>query len=401
MALGAFSFLFTGCGEKKEDAFFILENSIDVARTEVVIFTKAEVLAKFPELKRYDVPALMDSLGTIYPYQLDDLDGSEGWDEMAVAIDFEALEKKKVRFTAFAKALQPLFPKTTDVHLGVGNAKPYATEVQKYSRTTDPREIDTLFLQMEGPAWENDKVGFRMYFDARNGIDIFGKTTREPTLAKQGLKTNYHDQADWGMDVLKVGNSLGAGSVAIKYQDSLYRLQGVHGARFEALAEGPARAIFTMTYLDEPIGDVRINVVHTISIEKGDWFYKSKVDMHGKTDGMELVTGIVDLKPNEVGQENLSQDGFVLYSHGKQSENDDQLGMAIISSTTDVSVSEAPEEGNGITKTHLIKFNNQPSPTYYFMSGWEASDKAFTTKKGFEHAVKYAAGNIANPIIIK
>jgi hypothetical protein len=401
MLLGAFSFLFTSCGEKNENVFFILENSIDVARTEVIIFTKEEVMLQFPELKRYDVPALMDSLGNIFPYQLDNLDSSEGWDEMAVAIDFEALEKKKVRFTAFAKALQPLFPKTTDVHLGVGNVKPYANEVQKYSRTTDPRDNDTLFVQMEGPAWENNKVGFRMYFDPRNGIDIFGKTTKEPTLAKQGLKTNYHDQADWGMDILKVGNSLGAGSVAIKYQDSLYRLQGVYGARFEALAEGPARAIFTMTYLDEPIGDQLIKVVHTISIEKGDWFYKSKVELHGKTDGMELVTGIVDLKPNEVEQENLSQDGFALYSYGKQSENDDHLGMAIISTTTDVSVSEAPEEGNGITKTHLIKFNKQPSHTYYFMSGWEASNEVFSTKKGFSNAVITAARSIANPVMVK
>jgi hypothetical protein len=401
IALGAFSFLFTSCDEKKKDAFFILNNSIDIARTEVIVFTKEEVLKLYPELKRFEVPALVDPLGNIFPYQLDDLDGSDEWDEIAVAIDFEALEKKQVRFTAFAKALVPLFPKITDVHLGVGNIKPYAREVQKYSRTTDPRKNDTIFLQMEGPAWENDRVGFRMYFDPRNGIDIFGKTTAGPTLHKQGLRTNYHDLADWGMDILKVGNSLGAGSLAIKYKDSLYRLQGVYSSRFEALAEGPARAIFTITYLDEPIGNVNINVVHTISIEKGDWFYKSNVELYGKTDGMELVTGIVDLKPNKMESNSLFQDGFALYSYGKQSENDDHLGMAIITNTSDVLVSEAPVDGGGITRTHLINLGKKTNQTFYFMSGWEASDKKFATEEGFAKEVIKSANSIANPIVVE
>lgn len=391
----------TSCKEKDKPTFFELENAIDIARTEVVVFSREEVMERIPNIKRYDIPALVDEKGTVYPYQLDDLDQDKEWDEMAVAINFDALEKKKVRFIAFAKALKPMFPETTDVHLGVGNVKPYAREVQKYVRTIDPRESDTIFLQMEGPAWENDKVGFRMYFDPRNGIDIFGKTTDQLVLKDQGLTTNYHEQSDWGMDVLKVGNSLGAGSLAIKYKDSLHRLKGVYGARYEVLADGPVRSIFTINYLDEPIGDERINVVHTISIEKGDWFYKSDVALHGKTDGMELVTGIVDLKENTHELVASKEGNYILLSHGLQSENNDHLGMSIITTGQQSILNEAPTEGTGITNTHLLHLGDQQNHRFYFMSGWEASDERFATLNDFKQEVMNSASKIYNPIIIK
>lgn len=403
--LGAFSVLFISCDEKEEDAFFMLRNEIDIARTEVVVLSKKQILEKLPNFDERHVLIFKDSSGTEIPYQLDDLDQDGNWDEVALVADFKANEDKKVGVYAFAKAESPRYKKFTDVHFGVGKAKPVASEVQKYVRIAgqDWREIDTLFYQMEGPAWENDKVGFRMYFDPRNGIDIFGKTTSEPTLHKQGLTTNYHEQADWGMDILKVGNSLGAGSVAFKKQDSLYRLSGVNGARFEAITEGPARAIFRMTYLDEFIGDKSYHIVHTITIEKGDWFYKSDVEIHGVMDDMELVTGIVDLKENSFDFYQTKEGNQVLKSFGKQSENNDHLGMALM--TTDMSPninnSEAPKEGNGITNTHLLNLGNTKSHSFYFLSGWEASDELFKSELGFAEVVAVASASISNPITIQ
>ena len=43
---------------------------------------------------------------------------------------------------------------------------------------------------------------------------------------------NYHQLSDWGMDILKVGTSLGAGALALQLQtndgkDSLVRLGGI------------------------------------------------------------------------------------------------------------------------------------------------------------------------------
>ncbi|KQC33804.1 glycosyl hydrolase [Nonlabens sp. YIK11] len=391
------------CKQEKEmeDDSILLVNSIDVARTEVIVFPRSEVEKEWSGTSGDSIPGLRTLAGEAIPSQLDDLDGDGNWDELSAVIDFAPNEEKKVVFSAFAKAEQASFPKTTDVHFGVGKAKPNATEVQTYERTGDPRELDSLFLQMEGPAWENDKVGFRIYFDPRNGIDIFGKTTTQPTLAQQGLTTDYHAQEDWGMDILKVGTSLGAGSIAIKYQDSLYRVTGTNGATFKTITEGPVRAIFELHYKDEAIGDRIVDVIHTISIEKGDWFYQSDVVVNGDTEGMELVTGIVDLKPN-VGEKIAITNGYSAYpTFGKQSENNDLLGMALIFTTDDLTESEAPKEGAGITQTHLWNLGGGDEFTYYFMSGWEASDAAFTTAEGFTNEVEKAGLTIANPILIQ
>lgn len=400
----AFSTLLLSCEEKKEDAFFVLDNAIDFARTEVVVISKNQLLEKLPKLNKSHILMFTDSQGTEVPYQLDDMDQDGEWDEVALVLDFSPNEEKKIIVSAFAKAgqNQTQFPKMTDVHFGVGIAKPNASEVQKYTRSYDPREKDLLFFQMEGPAWENDKVGFRMYFDPRNGIDIFGKTTAVPTLHKQGLSTDYHKKADWGMDILKVGNSLGAGSLAFKHQDSLYRLTGWNGARFETITEGPARAIFRMTYLDELIGEKSYNIVHTITIEKGDWFYKSDIEIHGITDGIELVTGIVDLKENNKSFYQTKEANQVLASFGKQSENEDHLGMALITmSGNNVSNTDAPLEGDGITRTHLLNLGCDKEHHFYFMSGWQASDALFKSELGFKQAIAATSAQITSPIIIK
>ncbi len=393
--------LCASCATKQETPIFKLHNAIDMSREEVVVFTKSQVLDKLPSLTSEQVPVFKTKEGDLIPYQLDDLDGDGNWDEAALVIDFKPLAHQDAYVYAFAKAEQPQFAKMTDVHFGVGKAKPVTTEVQEYWRSNDPRAIDSLFFQMEGPAWENDKVGFRIYFDPRNGIDIFGKTTTVPTLHKQGLNTDYHKQAAWGMDILKVGTSLGAGSIAIKYNDSLYRVTGAKAARFKTVTEGPARAIFTLTFDEEQIAAIPVKVVHTVTIEKGDWFYKSDVSLYGQDPAMELVTGIVDLKPNEFSNDLQADTMFIARSYGMQSENDDNLGMAIIVPKSDVLLSAAPTSGGDITQTHLVNLKAGDKHTFYFMSGWAPSDPQFRLSTGFKVATINAATMIANPIKIQ
>ena len=103
--------------------------------------------------------------------------------------------------------------------------------------------------QMEGPAWETDLVGFRNYLDQRNGMDIFGKLTGEMVLDSVGVagRQSYHDPDDWGMDVLKVGTSLGAGSIGYMYSDSIYRVGDSGSGTYELLMEGSQRSRFLLS----------------------------------------------------------------------------------------------------------------------------------------------------------
>ena len=105
-------------------------------------------------------------------------------------------------------------------------------------------------FQMEGVAWENDRVGFRNYMDERNGMDIFGKTTADMVLEEVGIAgaPSYHEPGAWGMDVLKVGTSLGAGAIAYMFEDSLYRVGDSGAGSYHVVFQGPLRSRFRLDY---------------------------------------------------------------------------------------------------------------------------------------------------------
>ena len=95
-----------------------------------------------------------------------------------------------------------------------GEFKP-VTELKVDTKHTD----HSFDIQFEGPGWESDKIGYRLYLDWRNATDIFGKKTHKLVLDGVGLDgfDSYHEVSDWGVDVLKVGSSLGIGSVEINH----------------------------------------------------------------------------------------------------------------------------------------------------------------------------------------
>jgi hypothetical protein len=84
------------------------------------------------------------------------------------------------------------------------------------------KDHDALF-KYEGPGWESEKVGYRFYMDWRNANDIFGKKVNQLVLANVGVHDtvakddSYHLMQDWGMDIFKVGSSLGIGSIGMWY----------------------------------------------------------------------------------------------------------------------------------------------------------------------------------------
>lgn len=74
---------------------------------------------------------------------------------------------------------------------------------------------DTL-IAFEGPGWETDKVGYRLYLDARNVTDIYGKKLPGPVLPRIGHGIDdYHEMADWGRDIFQVDDSLGIGGIGV------------------------------------------------------------------------------------------------------------------------------------------------------------------------------------------
>ncbi|HHH49946.1 MAG TPA: DUF4861 domain-containing protein [Saprospiraceae bacterium] len=392
--------LLTACQERTTQQIIKLTNPSDFDRVDEPIVLARNIFT----IK--DIPnkncIVLDKDQRAIPFQLDDLDEDGQWDEMFLLVDLKKKEQIDIIVMWTDQMSNKQFRQRANVRFANKAGDKILNDVNRL-RSTDTKLSQAEF-QMEGPAWENDVVAFRNYFDARNGIDIYGKRTKEMILHKVGINgQNYHQLDDWGMDILKVGTSLGAGAIAISSGDTLYRVDLPETSTYHLLVNGPLRSVFDLKHHNFKIGDHQLNINHRISIWGGAACYKSSVTIDGLQGNDALVTGIVNLHSDTYIEEKADQ-YLILATHDIQAEDQAALGMALLAKSKDViDVSEAPKEGSGIVSTYLLKLkaeNNKPT-NFYFYAGWATQDKGYTDKSYFMKRLKKDAMRWSRPIIIK
>ncbi|MDF2189608.1 DUF4861 domain-containing protein [Paraflavitalea sp. CAU 1676] len=397
IAIGSFAFL--SCNEKRANQLLIENSAID-RPAELIVLKRSELESKVDSLTNGKYVILQNE-GRPLVVQYDDLDGDGIWDEAAFLLSLKAGEQKildvsvsenpaTIKAAVLAHVRQRR--KSADNTFGDDLAKDSVPAGQP--ATDFSKEPLPPFLT-EGPAWENDKVGFRLYFDVRNGKDIWGKTTSRMVLDEVGVDTtsNYHAKADWGMDILKVGKSLGAGALALLTKDAagkdtLVRLGGTSMGPiiYQKLADGPVRARFRLQYPSWKALDSTkpITLTEEISIWGGQYFYESKVVVSNAPTGGKLVSGIVNIHSKESKQFDTA--GYqVLYTYDAQSENKDNLGMALlVDKKIFDSFITSPNANTDVQNTYGVAFKAGQEPvTFRFYAGWQPSDPQFASDVTF------------------
>ncbi|MBB6461889.1 DUF4861 domain-containing protein [Flammeovirga kamogawensis] len=390
---------------------------------EPVVMTRAEVMAKVGDLNG-KFPIVKDQQNKEIPSQLDDIDLDGKWDELAFEVNLKANSATLYRITLVNVA--PEYEKTTQFYMAKSETK--NNDFKKITSEIRPADhIDPCYpmlYQYEGFGWENNKVAFRSYFDSRNGKDIFGKKTEELVLQNTGQGgKNYHKMDDWGMDLIKVGSSLGSGAIGIEKEGQLYRLGLTASAKFETITEGPVRAIGRATYIGWTVDGDTYDVVETISIWKDKYNYTSEIALSGNSKPVTLITGIVNYKSNsQVKYPTLNTEVACVETFAPQTENkadrSQLLGMAIVVEKNNfVGFEDAPntsyesalknkhqkhgvKKDEPITDTYLVKMNLAPNKTvkFNYFSGWELTNSDFKTEQGFLDVLALEADKLAEPI---
>jgi hypothetical protein len=365
------------------------------------------------------VPLVCDADGRPVPSQLDDLDGDGRWDELAFVYSLSPHQKADLRIKWVDRDDYPVFRERTSV---------------RYGKMTSPGKIEALIsdihgkydlprgegypYQMDGVAWENDKMGFRHYYDGRNCRDVFGKRTPGMVLDTVGIRANgypgdtYHVLSDWGRDIMSAGGSFGLGALAMLSQGSLIRsgvLQEdrtdiIDSTYYALIAEGPVRSIFRMRFRGWAVRDHQVDVTWTTTIWAGRYGYENVIETGALPAGDTLVTGIVRSFNDNALVEKTVGDRTVMMTHDRQSYNKEwYMGMALtVPQENYIETFDTPDTGAAadIIRTWCVKLKPGADGKIRFnvYAAWELQDARFTQADFFFRLMEEETERQTNPV---
>ena len=255
---------------------------------------------------------------------------------------------------------------------------------------------DALY-RFEGPGWESDKVAYRFYLDSRNRTDIFGKKINELVLDKIGVndlvsdsKESYTKMLPWGMDIFKVGESLGIGSVAMWSGNNFQTVSKVEQVKCY-VKNGPIKSGVYTKYLNWEVNGKKYNLFSDLSISAGSRLTNVNLKI---SDDVLMCTGLAkheDCTLIKSAEDDLSWGYLALY--GKQSLSGDDLGIAIFYKKSDLVKITADN-----TSEIIVLKTNKGKLNYYFASAWQQEPKGITTIMEFKKYLNYTTVRLSTPI---
>ncbi|MBL4632031.1 MAG: glycoside hydrolase family 88 protein [Paraglaciecola sp.] len=233
------------------------------------------------------------------------------------------------------------------------------------------------WIRYEGPGIESDKVGYRIYLDWRNGFDIFGKLSKAPILNQVGQDgyESYHHMQPWGMDILKVGGSLGAGGFGFikdKNAPVLEHVSNVRARQAIIADNGNIHARVQINYLDWQNSINTQNLEANISMLAGSRLAKVKLNL--SKDLPSMTAGVVKHKNTKLIKGSINTSGYqytYIASWGKQSLDGSMLGMAIFFKKG-LLIEVLEDEKNYLAILKSQGKSGEKRVEYYFASVWQA-----------------------------
>ncbi|MBQ8154841.1 MAG: DUF4861 domain-containing protein [Prevotella sp.] len=170
-------------------------------------------LAKYGDIRSAEV--ICD--GKEIPYQLDDLNQDETFDEICFLADLKGREKKNYTVKLFNEGEPRKYTARVFAEMLVRNDK--VKEKNKHNNFIESITArgDCAYSyniqHHHGVDFESELNGIRIYFDKRQTLDLYGKFKKGLELeATQFYTTKDQKAQGYGDDVLWVGNTFGLGA---------------------------------------------------------------------------------------------------------------------------------------------------------------------------------------------
>jgi len=189
-----------------------VSNPMNIARADVPVVIN---LAPYGEV----LSALVTLNGQEIPCQLDDLNQDETFDELCFLANLDKKEKQQYTVTLLDQGEPRTYPARVFAEMVLSNTKD-----KKLKKNQQNNYIESLTARGDaaytyniqhhhGVDFESELNGIRIYFDARQTLDLYGKFKKQLELKETQFYTDEDQKKrGYGDDVLWVGQTFGLGA---------------------------------------------------------------------------------------------------------------------------------------------------------------------------------------------
>ena len=246
--------------------------------------------------------ALVTENGKEIPCQLDDINGDGVFDELFFLLNLDKKEQKKLNVTLSSEGQPRPYPSQVYVDMMLTNKKIKESNKQdlyishlKVDRGVNPYWM----LHHHGAAFENDMVAYRIYFDHRQTVDIYGKYTRRLELKETQFYPDASQKTSgYGDDVLWVGETFGLGTLRGWDGKSPTTISDVEHRSQRLVARGPLRTIVEVkdeAWRQKPT-DSPIDMITYYTLYAGRRDCRVDVLFDRNVEDLEFSTGVINVK---------------------------------------------------------------------------------------------------------
>ena len=246
--------------------------------------------------------ALVKTDGREIPCQLDDIDQDGRFDELCFITDVAGNVSKKFTVTLYEEGEPRSYQPQVYVEMLLSNKKVKQSNKQDLyisQLTVDNGTNPYWTLHHHGAAFENDMVAYRIYFDHRQTVDIYGKYERRLELKEtQFYPDEQQKAARYGDDVLWVGSTLGLGTLRGWDGGKPTMLTDVDKRSQRIISRGPIRTIVEVKdkgWTPQP-GDKPIDMTALYTLYAGRRECSVDVKFSKPAAGYLLSTGFINVK---------------------------------------------------------------------------------------------------------
>lgn len=238
-------------------AFITVENPDNFARKNCpVVLQVSNIVAQFKKYNKQRIGIFQGNKEI--QSQFDDLNKDGTPDEVAFLVDLAPKAKVKLMVRMLPPNFEiPNFEKELFAELVKKEKVDSTVNLVMVDEASSDKDDMYNKMHHHGVAFETELIAYRLYFDNKHTVDVYGKVTpRLEIPITQWYPTKQQMDNGWGADIVKVGSSVGVGSFK--------PFDGAEAIHFDTFKKRTQRIV------------AKGNVRNVVEIELAGWEYQGK-----------------------------------------------------------------------------------------------------------------------------